>query len=135
MILLDANIFMYAAGKDHPCKHPSVQLLRKIVSDNMDAAVDVEVLQEILHRYRAIDRWEDGCKVFEFVRQVVPQVLPVTDEIMQDTYHLLHQYPTLSARDALHAAVYRTYNAIVFCSYDTDFDVITNLNRCEPGDL
>lgn len=134
MILLDSNVFMYAAGKDHPCKNPSIQLLRKIASENIDAAIDVEVLQEILHRYRTIDRWEDGCRVFELVRQVIPQVLPVTGEIMQDTYHLMQEYPGLMARDALHAAVCRAYNASVFCSYDTDFDIIRNFNRREPGD-
>jgi len=32
--------------------------------DEVDAVLDAEVLQEILHRYRAISRWETGREVF-----------------------------------------------------------------------
>ncbi len=56
MILLDANIFMYAGGASHPNKAPSLALLEGVARGEREAAVDAEVLQEILHRYRAIQR-------------------------------------------------------------------------------
>jgi uncharacterized protein len=64
LILIDANILMYAAGAEYPHKAPSVSLLRSIALGELEAAVDAEVLQEILHRYRAIRRWEEGRDVY-----------------------------------------------------------------------
>ena len=72
MILLDANIFMYAGGSPHPNKAPSLAFLERVALGELEVGVDAEVLQEILHRYRAIGRWEDGRRVFDYARQVVP---------------------------------------------------------------
>lgn len=57
MILIDSNIFMYAAGTPHPNKEPSATFLDQVAIGEVDAVIDAEVLQEILHRYRAISRW------------------------------------------------------------------------------
>ena len=51
MIFIDTSIFMYAAGKEHPHKEPSVNLLRLIAMGEIDAVINVEVLQEIFHRF------------------------------------------------------------------------------------
>jgi predicted nucleic acid-binding protein len=72
LILLDANILMYAGGSSHPNKAPSLAFLERVALGELDACMDAEVLQEILHRYRAIGRWEDGRRVFDYARQVVP---------------------------------------------------------------
>ncbi len=127
MIMLDSNIFMYAAGVAHPNKKPCLQLLEKIASGNIDAVIDAEVLQEILHRYRSIHRWEDGCRVFELARQIVPIVMPVTDETLDLTIEIMKDYPELMARDALHAAACQISGSDVFCSYDEDFDIFLTL--------
>jgi predicted nucleic acid-binding protein len=68
LILIDGNIFMYAAGAEHPHKAPCVALLRRVALGETEAAVDAEVLQEILHRYRAIRRWEEGREVYARAR-------------------------------------------------------------------
>ena len=132
MILLDANIFMYAGGAPHPNKGPSVALLERVARGEVDAAVNAEVLQEILHCYRAIQRWEDGRRVYDHARQVVPQVVPITEAIVDRARALLDTYPTFMARDALHAAVYELVEAEAWCSYDRDFDVLPWLIRHEP---
>jgi predicted nucleic acid-binding protein len=63
VILLDTNLFMYAAGADHPNKAPAGRYLDRVASGEVETAIDAETLQEILHRYRAIRRWEDGRQV------------------------------------------------------------------------
>ena len=68
MILVDANVFMYAAGTPHPNKQPSAAFLERLAAEDLPAAIDAEVLQEILHRYRSMGRWDDGKRVFELVR-------------------------------------------------------------------
>lgn len=132
MILLDANIFMYAAGAEHPYKEPSAGLLLRLARGELDAAVDAEALQEILHRYRAIGRWDDGRRVYDMARRIVPAVLPITAAALDQARNLLDAHPGLSARDALHAAVALQSAARAICSYDRDFDAIAGLVRIEP---
>jgi predicted nucleic acid-binding protein len=55
VILIDANIFMYAAGRESPQRLPCQRFLERIVSGEGPAAcTDAEVLQEILHRYHSL---------------------------------------------------------------------------------
>ena len=133
MILIDANIFMYAAGSEHPFKEPSREYLEQVARGDIEAALDAEVLQEILHRYRAINRWPEGRRVYELARRIVPFVFPVTLEILDTTRDLMDRYGALKARDALHAVVALHHSAQAICSYDGDFDQIKNLNRIEPA--
>jgi predicted nucleic acid-binding protein len=51
---LDTNIFMYAAGQEHPLKAPCVGILRRVASEELEAVTSTEVLQEILSRYGAV---------------------------------------------------------------------------------
>ena len=135
MILLDANVLMYAAGAPHPHKADSVALLERIARGEVDAAVDAEVLQEILHRYSALKLWKTGRRLYDHVRVVLPRVVPVTGEVIDHARTLLDDVPQLMARDALHAAVAITTGATAFCSYDRDFDRIAGVRRVEPPEV
>jgi uncharacterized protein len=135
VILLDSNVFMYAAGTEHSHKEPSAKLLERIASVVLEAAVDAEVLQEILHRYRAINRWRDGKHVYDLVRRVVPHVIAVGAETLDQARLILDAHRTIMARDALHAAVCLQIGAEALCSYDRDFDRIQGIRRVEPDAL
>ena len=132
MILVDANILMYAAGAGHPHKRPSLTFLDQVATGEIDAAIDAETLQEVLHRYRAIQRWEDGKVVYDLARQLFTRVIPITGEVLDRARRLLDRYPNLMARDALHAAVVETRNLTAICSFDQDFDQISSISRIEP---
>ena len=132
MILIDTNIFMYAAGAEHPYKAPSVRFLLQVSSGNFEVAIDAEVLQEILHRYYSAKRAPNGGLVYDLARQIVPLILPITADVLDGSRLLLDRYPELKARDALHAAVAQSYGARAICSYDGDFDQIEGLRRIEP---
>ena len=99
----------------------------------MVAAVDAEVLPEILHRYRAIRRWEEGGEVYALARRIVPPVVAIADQIVDRARDLLDGDPWLGARDALHAAVVLDRGMEGVCSYDRDLDRIVGLRRMEPG--
>ncbi len=135
MILLDANVLMYAAGREHPHKEPSAGLLERIARGTVEAAIDAEILQEILHRYRSLGRARDGFRLYDLARTLVRTVLPVTDAVMDEARLLLESHPRLSARDAVHAAVAIVFSADAFCTYDRDFGRIEGLRRIEPGSL
>lgn len=135
MILLDANVLMYAAGRSHPHKEPSVALMERIAGGAVEAAIDAEILQEILHRYRSLGLPRDGFRLYDLTRTVIRTVLPVTDAVMDEARALLESHPRLSARDAVHAAVCLVFRADEFCSYDRDFDRIVGVRRVAPDEL
>ncbi len=131
-MLIDANVLMYAAGAAHPNKAPSIRVLERIARGELAATIDAETLQEILHRYRAIRRWNAGRQVFDLARQLFPSVVPISAELLDRARTLLDDYPALMARDALHAAVVMHEGFDAICSYDRDFDVISTITRVEP---
>ena len=47
---------MYLVGAGHPHKTDAQQLLEQCIADHERLVTSAEVLQEILHRYVAIDR-------------------------------------------------------------------------------
>ena len=135
MILIDANVFMYAAGAPHPHKQPSLNLLERVAKGEVDALADVEVLQEILHRYRAAGRWEQGSQVFDHARLIVHTWLPIDAADLTRARALMDTHPQLGARDALHAAVCINADATAICSYDRDFDAVSAITRVEPHEV
>ncbi len=135
MILIDTNVFMYVAGREHPHRAPSRLFLERVVKGEISAVIDAEVLQEILHRYRAVGRWEDGRRVYDLVRTVVPDVLDVGAEMIDRARALMEQYPALLARDAVHAAAVIEIGAEALCTWDKDFAVIREIRVVQPTEL
>lgn len=131
MLLLDANIPMYVAGRPHRLQPACVALFRRIADGQLTAAVDAETLQEILHRYSAIGRRDEGLALYDHVRVVIPTVIPVTAAIMDETRRLMLVVPGATARDAVHAAVARLHGCTI-CSYDRDLDRFPGVVRVEP---
>jgi predicted nucleic acid-binding protein len=90
------------------------------------------VLQEILHRYRAIRRWDEGRQVYALARRIVPLVVAITEEIVDRARDLLDGDAQLGARDALHAAIVLDRGMEGICSYDRDLDRIDGWRRFKP---
>jgi predicted nucleic acid-binding protein len=130
--LVDSNVFMYAAGREHAHKKPATAFLEKVAKGSVEAMIDVEVLQEILHRYRALGRWKEGRQVYDTARMLFPSAAAITDEIVDRARRLLDEYSGLMARDALHASVVLTHELDSICSFDRDFDRVLGLRRVEP---
>lgn len=76
-VFVDSNIPMYVVGAEHPNKQAAVGLLDAAVSRSERMATDVEVLQEILHRYGALGRPEAIQPAFELLLGLVDDVLAV----------------------------------------------------------
>jgi predicted nucleic acid-binding protein len=55
VILIDSNIPVYLVGAPHPHKNDAQRLLEEFGSQRERLVTAAEVLQEILHRYVAID--------------------------------------------------------------------------------
>lgn len=129
MILIDSNIPMYLVGAAHPHKADAQRLLERFAIDNRRLVSDVEVLQEILHRYVAIDRRDAIQPAFDALLGVVDQVLPITLETLHGARDIALGSPALSARDALHVAVMRQHDIQEILSFDRGFDDIPGIRR------
>jgi predicted nucleic acid-binding protein len=132
VILIDTNIFMYAAGKESPQKVPCQRFLDRIVSGEGPATcTNTEVLQEILQRYRSLKIPEIGFQLFDAVTHLGISILSVTDRAMVEARRLLEEYPALSTRDGVHLGVMREHGIEEVLSYDGGFSEVSWVKRLE----
>lgn len=77
MIFVDSNVPMYLVGAAHPHKVDAQHLLERCIADPQLLVTDAEVLQEILHRYVALDRRDAIQPAFDALLGVVDEVFPM----------------------------------------------------------
>jgi hypothetical protein len=131
---LDTNVFMYAAGREHPLKASCVALLRRVAREELEVVTNAEVLQEILSRYRALEETQSGLHLARLaVDQVGGDVLPVSLADMQLAFDLVDRYGAgIKSRDAVHAATMLNNGLTHLISADSHFDVIEGITRLDP---
>ena len=129
MILIDSNIPMYLVGSPHPHKTDAQRLLEKLISARERLVTDTEVLQEILHRYVAIDRRDAIQPAFDALLGVVDEVLSVELEVVHRAKQIVLGYRQLSARDAIHLAVMQENGIQRILSFDSGLDAYPGISR------
>lgn len=129
MILVDSNVAMYLVGAEHPNKVDARRLLERAIAEKRRLVTDAEVLQEILHRYVAIDRRDAIQPCFEVLLEVVDEVLVVDLEIVKRARDIVIGHPDLTARDAVHLSVMREHGIGQILSFDRHFDGLPGITR------
>lgn len=129
MILVDANIPMYLVGADHPNKLAARRALESAVNRGERLVIDVEVLQEILHRFVAINRRDAIQPAFDVLLEVVDETLPIDAENVEAAKRIVLGGYQLSARDAVHLAVMKRHDINVIMSFDRGFDRYPGVTR------
>ena len=129
MILVDSNIPMYRVGAAHPHKLDALRLIEAALSAGERLVTNAEVLQEICHRYSAIGRRDAIQPAFDAILGVVDEVLPIEHEDVEAAKDLLLRYTSLSARDAVHAAVMRRHGIERIMTFDRGFDAHPGIER------
>lgn len=130
MIFLDSNIPMYLVGADHVHKAGAQRLIEAAITARQRLVTDVEVLQEILHRYTAIKRPDAITPAFEALLSVVDEVFPVELRDTQRAREIILAHPDrVSARDALHLATMEANGVTRIMSFDADFDRFEHIER------
>ena len=129
MILVDSNIPMYLVGAPHAHKSDARRLFEKVVSERQSLVTDAEVLQEILHRYAAIDRRDAIQPAFDALLGIVDQVLAVDRSIAERAKQIVLGYRQQSARDAVHIAVMEHHGIEQIMTFDSGFDGFPGITR------
>lgn len=129
MIFIDSNVPMYLVGQSHPLKAEAQRLLESAVASEQRLVTSAEVLQEILHRYVAINRRDAIQPAFDALLGVVDDVVAIAEEDVLRARDLVIATRALSARDALHVAVMVREGISRVMSFDTDFDRVPGIVR------
>ena len=133
---IDANVPIYAAGREHPYCEPCIRVLAA-VNENPDGFVtDAEVFQEIMHHYRRTQRWDVGQVVVEsFATMMRGRVYPVAIDDVLAAGRLATEHQDLSTRDLLHLAVMRRLGVTHIVTADADFGRVPGIIRLDPADF
>ena len=129
MIFIDSNIPMYLIGAAHPHKAEAQILLERQIAAGQRMVTDAEVLQEILHRYTAIDTREAIGPAFQAVLEVVDEVFGIEKADVLRAGEIAQNRASFTARDALHIAVMERHGIRSILSFDADFDRWPGLKR------
>lgn len=129
MILVDSNVPMYLVGGSHPHKVDAQRWVEKLLSERQRLVTDAEVLQEILHRYVALNRRDAIQPAFDSLLGVVDEVLTIDHAILERAKRIVFGHGRLSARDAVHLAVMEQHGIDRILTFDTGFDGFPGITR------
>jgi predicted nucleic acid-binding protein len=132
---LDTNVFLYAAGGPSLQRDGCARVLRRVADGSLDATINAEVLQEILHVLARRGRRNDGITLTRQLSALLPDLLPVTGNDMALSCDLLQRYPSLSVREAVHAGTMLRHGIKTIVSVDPDFDQVREIRRVEPDSV
>jgi predicted nucleic acid-binding protein len=120
---------MYLVGAPHPHKVDAQRLVEQFVSNRERLVTDAEVLQEVLHRYVAINRRDAIQPAFDALLGIADQVLSVDAAAAYRAKDILMSHQQMSARDALHLAVMEQHGIERILSFDSGFDGFPGISR------
>ena len=129
MIFIDSNVPMYLIGAAHPKKAESQILLERLIAAGERLVTDAEVLQEILHRYTAIDRRDAIAPAMRLTLDLLDDVFPIEKADVLRAGEITQNPTRLSARDAVHIAIMERQEIRRVLSFDSDFDRWPGLRR------
>jgi len=129
VILVDSNIPMYLVGGSHPHKVDAQRWVEKLLSDRQRLVTDAEVLQEILHRYIAVNRREAIQPAFDSLLGVVDEVLAIDHNVLERAKRIVFGHGRLTARDAVHLAVMEQHGIDRILTFDAGFDGFPGVTR------
>jgi predicted nucleic acid-binding protein len=120
---------MYLVGTSHPHKIEAQRALEKLIRNRQRLTTDAEVLQEILHRYVAIDRRDAIQPAFDALLGVVDEVLAIDNKTVERAKQIVLEYRRLSARDAVHLSIMEQHGIERILSFDSGFDSFPGITR------
>lgn len=132
---LDANIFLYAIGGQHPQREACAALLKRVGDGSFNAITSTEVVQELLFVVARRSSRREAVELATEVAALFPDLLPVTRGDMLRACEIIARHPHLSIRDAVHAATMLNNGLNTLVSVDSDFDQIAGIQRILPTSL
>ena len=119
MIFVDTNVLMYAVGREHPLRVDAQGFFEAAMErDRNDLCTSAEVLQELLHAYIPVNRWQTLDAALMLADSCIPAVFAVEAEDVRAARVLAGGYRNLGARDLIHLAVCRRHAVTGIKTFD-----------------
>ena len=133
-IFLDVNIPMYAAGSEHPYKAACVWVMNQIADGELNVVIDTEIVQEVLYRYGAMQRWEVAAAMATDLCELIRTIYAVDRSDVQRAIELYRRYAPrgIPACDVIHVAVMLNRGLTEILSVDSHFDSFEGITRLDP---
>ncbi len=128
-VFIDSNVPMYLIGAPHPHKETVRRMLEASIARGDRLVTDAEVFQEILHRYFAIRRPDAIQAAFDVLHGVVDEIFPIELPDVEQAKSLMLSVTSLSARNAVHAAIMKRRGVRRLMSLDAGFDALPWVER------
>lgn len=116
-------------------REPCTEVLTRAIRGSFAANTNVEVLQEVLNYYHRRGDLTYGQEVAHNALTLFPDPYTVTVKTFALAQGVLNDYPQLSTRDAIHAAVVLERGLEGIISTDRGFDAIPGVKRFDPRNL
>ena len=132
-VLIDTTVPLDAEGAPGPRREASRRILAEVGTGSIDASASVELIQEYVHVQRR--RGHELAQVAATVELLgeLLRLLPFGPELVPPALDLLRELPSLSTRDAVHAATAMGAGIDLVVSSDSgDFDGVEGLQRVDP---
>jgi predicted nucleic acid-binding protein len=118
VIFVDTNVFMYAVGGPHPLRAEARRFFHAALADRETLVTSVEVLQELMHAYVPVDRFETLDAALALARARMGAIWPLLLEDLEFARVLSDAEEGLGARDLIHLACARRRRASAIKTFD-----------------
>jgi predicted nucleic acid-binding protein len=115
---VDTNVFMYAVGRPHPLRDEARTFFQDTLASGEPLVTSVEVLQELLHAYIAVGRFETLDSALALARSRTAAIWPIQLQDFEFARALADAERGLRARDLLHLACARRRDVRAIKTYD-----------------
>lgn len=125
---------MYLVGASVRHRADAQHMLETAIVSSEKLVTNAEVLQEILHRYVAIQRQDAIQPAFDALLGVVDEVYPILGEDVERAKAIvLGGVGRRSARDAVHLATMERYRITRIMTFDAGFAGYPGIERLPSG--
>lgn len=135
LMYVDANVFIYATGRDHPLREPCRNILRRWAAADLALLTGRPVVDEVAQR--VLGR-PDRAAALDAIRHMIGSqiaLLDVDSAAQSRALEIITADPSIRWADALHAAVALSAGVTRILTADRDFDRIPGITRVDPAEL
>jgi uncharacterized protein len=128
VIYVDSCIPMYLVGAAHPNKSRVIELLSSLLDAREQLVTSVEAFQEIIHRYKSLDKLESLQWAYSAFEQLCDEVVDLVKADVDQAKMTAVEYRNLSSRDCLHVAVMKRLSCTKIWTFDKAFAELPGLS-------
>ncbi|MCS7221844.1 MAG: type II toxin-antitoxin system VapC family toxin [Anaerolineae bacterium] len=137
MMLLDADVCVHAVMPASPAREACAWVMSEIAHGRLSAAIDVEVVREILDRLGRAGARDKARQLVESLMEIVPIQFPLEARDLQlaADFCRMPRMTHLRPSGCIHLAIMQRHGLSTILSLDPAYDGFPNVIRLNPQTL